>query len=239
VIAIIAILAAMLLPALSRARIKAKGIYCLNNLKQLDVAWMMYADDYQGIVPPNNQLPTFTDRGWVDGILSLTPNNKDNTNSAKLTTSLLGPYAKNQGIYRCSADSTTATEGGVPHPRVRSVSMNSYIVGSGKDSFNNPDYCTYKKLTDMVRPAPVNLLVILDENEQIDDGFFGTYVGSSILVDCPASYHGGSGGLTFADGHAEIHKWRDPNTLNKPYSAGRDSPRDMAWFTEHMTAKKN
>jgi prepilin-type N-terminal cleavage/methylation domain-containing protein/prepilin-type processing-associated H-X9-DG protein len=239
VIAIIAILAALLLPALARAKVKAQGIYCMNNLKQLNLAWLLYADDHNGYLVPNNRMtgnPPPDKRGWVDGIMTLTTPSTQNTNTELLLGSLLGPYTKSIGIYKCPGDPTVMF--GTSFKRVRSVSMNSYCVGTGFDEWNSPANYIYKKMSDMVKPSPVDLLVILDENEAIDDGFFGCWVGVGIN-DCPASYHGGAGGVTFADGHAEIHKWRDAAVLSKPHQRGVDAPHDGLWINTHCTAPKN
>ncbi len=249
VIAIIAILAGMLLPALSRAKTKAHSIMCMNNLKQLMVAWMMYADDNMGVLPPNNRWGANEmgqkGSGWVDGMLDFNGNNRDNTNLVLLMKSCLGPYTKNVGIYKCPGDRSSVNIGGAEHPRVRSVAMNAYVVGSGFDDFTRSDYNRYKKLSDITDPQPCNLWVILDEREDsINDAFFGTFPHQpTVMIDCPASYHGGSGGLSFADGHAEIHRWRDPVVLkpvikNVRYASGGSSPIDMPWLNERTTAKK-
>src|ERR1041384_2066547 len=103
VIAIIAILAAMLLPALSKAKIKAQGIYCMSNQKQLTLAWLMYADDNQDKVPPNAS-GSGSRGGWVDGWLDFNAGTKDNTNILFLLNAKIGPYTKSIGIYRCPGD---------------------------------------------------------------------------------------------------------------------------------------
>lgn len=223
VIAIIAILAAMLLPALSRAKLKAQGIYCVNNLKQLDLAWLMYAPDNNETLPPNciygadaagNKL-----NSWVGGVMDFKPSNTDNTNTALIINSLLGRYSQNATIYKCPGDNSTWTApDGSSYPRVRSESMNSYMIGTADNSsFNIPVYTQYRKSADLGKPGAAKMWVFIDEQKNsVNDGFFGVLMGSPFLGDCPAAYHGGAGDLAFADGHAEIHKWRDTAILRPP-----------------------
>jgi prepilin-type N-terminal cleavage/methylation domain-containing protein/prepilin-type processing-associated H-X9-DG protein len=247
VIAIIAILAAMLLPALSRARLKAQGIMCLNHTKQLLIAWTMYADDHEGRVAPNNQYGATTigkkGTGWVDGWMDYSAANKDNTNTALILASVLGPYTKNPSVYRCPADQSSVPALG---PRVRSVSMNAFVIGTGNgggylDQF--PAYRRYKRTTDFLRPATI--WVIIDESEDsVNDAFFGVNMNSTKITDRPASYHGRAAGLSFADGHSEIHKWVDgwaaaPVPKGSYYAVNSlDGPRDMLWLRERSSEPK-
>jgi prepilin-type N-terminal cleavage/methylation domain-containing protein/prepilin-type processing-associated H-X9-DG protein len=201
VIAIIAILAAMLLPALSRAKQKALGVSCLNNSKQLIVAWMMYTDDNQGKLVLNQGVTALQNRAdnWVNGVMSYT--GYDATNSDLMVQGLLGSYtSKNRGIYRCPADLSVATPGGIRGPRVRSMSMCARLgdISSTKN---------FLKLANILDPAPAKKWVTMDEHpDSINDG--SMLVQKDTWIDYPASYHGGAGGLSFADGHAEIHTWR-------------------------------
>ena len=250
VIAIIAILAALLLPALSKAKTKAQGISCMSNLRQLNLAWIMYAGDNNDRLVANNILGT--GEGWCAGWLDFTPNNPDNTNTAFLKDPLgkLWPYNKSLGIYKCPADNSVARIRNANYPRIRSVSMNGKMNGSdwsyAPDAlFNNP-----RKLTGIVNPPPSKAFVFLDEREDsIDDGYFGVDMidigPRAKIANYPASYHNGAGGLSFADGHAEIKKWMDPRT-KPPLVKGAWTPTyvtmpnnpDIAWLQERCSARK-
>jgi prepilin-type N-terminal cleavage/methylation domain-containing protein/prepilin-type processing-associated H-X9-DG protein len=221
VIAIIAILAAMLLPALSKAKIRAQCIQCVSNQKQLTLAWMMYADDHQNKVPPNNS-GSSSRGGWVDGWLSF-DGTSDNTNTLFLMNAKIGPYTKNIGIYKCPADNYLVRMQGGPKARVRSVSMNAYINGGATEPVQTGFYY-YRKTTDMQFPPPSGLWVFVDEHpDSINDGWLVNCVNCfNGWTDLPGSYHDGACGFGFADGHAEIKKWRD--TYNLVTKAGTVQP---------------
>jgi prepilin-type N-terminal cleavage/methylation domain-containing protein/prepilin-type processing-associated H-X9-DG protein len=236
VIAIIAILAAMLLPALSKAKTKAEGVGCLNNLKQLQMAWYMYADDHDGRLVLNSPGSQTNNVRWVNGWLDWgvgIPSGA-NTNKLLLTEGLLGPYtARTLGIYKCPADKVPSDIGA----RVRSISMNTYLARL-IDQHNYQPYAL-KKMSDLKKPSMI--WVFVDEHpDSINDALFSTLSGSTVAFnDLPASYHNGAGGFAFADGHAEIKKWLDPATkrpiLKQPISSGTVAPRDFAWVNERAT----
>lgn len=246
VIAIIAILAAMLLPALSKAKVRAQGIYCMNNQKQLTLAWIMYADDHEDRVPPNTS-GSGSRGGWVDGWLDFNPGNTDNTNTLFLRDAKLGPYTKNLGIYKCPADNYDCIIAKINYPRVRSVSMNAYIgvarFGGVPDKSPTAGYYSYQKMSDIKHPPPVMLWVFVDEHpDSINDGWLiNGMPGGGGWGDLAASYHAGSCGIGFADGHAEIHKWKDKATLQPvtkqqgPRQPGA-SPVDTTWFITERTS---
>jgi prepilin-type N-terminal cleavage/methylation domain-containing protein/prepilin-type processing-associated H-X9-DG protein len=253
VIGIIAILAGMLLPALSKAKTKAQGIYCLSNLRQLQLAWVMYADDNEGRLPPNNIMGVGTDPttglrgwGWCDGWLDFNPGNTDNTNVVLIRESRLGPYSATAAIYRCPADrSSVQIAGRRRHERVRSVSMNGNVGESTRRSWDSPLYRKYLKLSDFDEPATI--FVMLDEREDcVDDAYFAVNTAArgagARFQNFPAFYHNGAGGLSFADGHAEIRRWLDARTkmpIRPGTLTGYDIPSpnnpDIAWLQERAT----
>ena len=229
VIAIIAILASMLLPALAKSKTKAQGIKCMGNLKQLGLAWYMYPDDNNDKLVPNG---TGDQRGWVEGWL-MTPQDATNVNLLKAPKGLLWRYNESLDIYKCPADKSTVKLSGKMHPRVRSISMNGNMNGDSwyTAEIKNTHY-TFKKYSEIISPSPSQAFVFLDEHpDAIDDGYFLVFVNRHYLWgNMPANYHNGACGFAFADGHAEIRKWRDPDTLSKKIVANPMGPHDVPWI---------
>ena len=186
VIAIIAILAALLLPVLSQARLKAERIACINNQKQLTMAWIMYSDE-NGQLPPNSSINSYGTPSWVDGALdwdTVSAPNPDNTNTLDLTQSLLGPYCERSvGTYKCPGDRVPGAMG----PRVRSMSMNAMMNGIGISATpgvypgaDGQNYQIFLKLTQINNPGPSLAWVFLDEHaDSIDNGLFQVTMGQT------------------------------------------------------------
>ena len=245
VIAIIAILAAMLLPALSKAKVRAQGIQCMSNNKQLTLAWFMYSGDYNDKFPPNPVISSDTN-SWCMGWMDFTPDWSDNTNTLKLTQSSLAPFSSRQfGIYKCPGDKTRASIKGSKYPRVRSVAMNAFI---GAPSYLS-QFREYNKASDLnSAPGPAKLWVFVDEQgDSINDAHLRPLLNNGFsLGDLPASYHNGACGFGFADGHAEIHKWLEPQTKVPVTEQGYSgvwqkldpNSRDVIWLKEHCTAPR-
>ena len=252
VIAIIAILAAMILPAMAKAKDKAKGVHCINNQKQLTVAWIMYAGDNNDALPRNAGAfqvglsmsdPLLKNGGWCHGEMGTQygANEISASDTGLIKAGTLWPYAKSLGIYKCPADKKTVVVGAATLPTNRSMSMNAYLNPVAPPANGRK----YAKLTHITAPSPVDLFVFIDEcpgtiNDPsfLCDAWNGGYP-SIQWVDIPASYHNRAGGISFADGHAEIRKWRDPvvTSQNNPTftNAGQTPPTDLLWLQARST----
>ncbi len=252
VIAIIAILAGMLLPALSKSKTKAQGIMCMNNNRQMMLAWRLYLDDSQENLPYSYNPGDAAE--WVHGSLDFSGGNASNWDINKdIVKSVLWPYgANNPSMWRCPADRSTVKKGSQTLNRVRSMSMNAWLNSTDVANFGS-GYRVYKKATEFNDPGPSMTWVLMDEREDgINDaelvvGMTGypDAPNSWTIVDYPASYHNGAAGLSFADGHAEVHKWKDPRTmpvLKKgallPLNQPSKNNQDALWLMERSTRKK-
>ncbi|MFZ0828736.1 MAG: prepilin-type N-terminal cleavage/methylation domain-containing protein [Verrucomicrobiia bacterium] len=240
VMAIIAILSAILLPALAHAKERAHAMLCLNNTKQLALGWLLYADDADGLLPYNLVMTANgfrTNLNWVNNVMTWgvsAPNDPDNTNLATLTDASLGPFvSKATAIYHCPSDRalSAAQSAAGWDRRLRSYSMNAMVGDAGDASangfnVNNPGYVQFFKITQI--PQPTEIFVFLDEHpDTIDDGYFidksteyagsGPYGGSGPHYaewhDLPATYHNNATAFSFADGHSTLHRWMVPSTI--------------------------
>ena len=241
VIAIIAILAALLLPGLAKAKQQAQGVQCISNLKQLTLGWIMYAGDNRGFLAQNgdegNQPGTLAsqlDPQWCPGRMDPGAPVGEPTNTTWIKAGQIYPFVGSPGPYRCPADHSTykpgvvSPTGGQGNDRVRSMSMNSWIAPilnpQGGTDVGMPVniYRMYRKDGDMAVPGSANLWLLMDENPySINDGFLWEQpVGNAnpptatTWVDYPATYHNRACGISFGDGHAQIRKWTDPVLFN-------------------------
>ena len=277
VIAIIAILASLILPALSKAKARAEGVFCVSNTHQLGLAWQLYADDHNGRLaynlggnpssPGGRAVAARTNLNWVNNIMSWEVDDvgqvlgSDNTNIATITDASLGPYAKSVSIYRCPSDRVLSADQRKAgwYARIRSYSMNAMVGNAGDVSQsgvnqNNPGYVQFFNSASI--PKPSMIFVFLDEHpDSINDGYFLNKRVYSIYnhqyddpqwIDLPASYHNGATSFSFADGHAELHRWRfgvtkppaQPESVSLPMDIPDDQYADFDWMMDRMSVSR-
>ena len=231
VIAIIAILAALLLPALSKAKLKAQSVSCVSNLHQLSAAWIMYGGDYAEIMVPNYLASALA---WIDGTSGSVFSLPGATNINSLKKGLLFPYNPNVAVYQCPSAITGPS--GIPKVRVcRNYSLVGRMGGaSAADAARygvsdttwvlGSTYPQYKKMTEIARPSPAEAMTFVDESiETLDDGYFAVNWDNNPTAwqNSPTVRHGKSGVFAFADGHSERWRWRflsKDQGLDAPYA---------------------
>lgn len=214
VIGVIALLAAMLLPALSKAKIRAQSINCASNVRQLSLALNLYADDNGDQLINNHGVPETLQRqqSWVNNIQDWL-RSEGNTNLNQLVSGKLSPYLNhNVGVFKCPSDRSLAENG----PRIRSVALNSLIGNPGELTNRfNPQLVQFYKISDLSRPATV--YCFLDEHpDTINDGFFMNRWDEYRWGNLPGSYHAQACTLSFGDGHVETHRWQLLETCKPP-----------------------
>lgn len=259
VIAIVAILASLLLPAISKAKARGYSLASLNNTRQLALGWLLYADEFNGRLPYNlggsggrSAMTIRTNANWVNNVLTWELN-PDNTNTLTLTEASLAPYVnRSASIYRCPSDralSSIQRQAGWTG-RVRSYSMNAMVGDAGELSsdgynVNNPYYAQFFKLSSI--PQPAEIFVFVEEHpDSINDGYFVNRAYNSEWLDLPASDHGGGAPFAFADGHSEMQRWTVPSTVRPPNPDAAELPialaaserKDFDWVLQHMSIRR-
>jgi len=224
VIAIIAILAGLLLPALSQAKGKAQGIKCLNNFKQLQLCWQLYTDENGDRVPAQN--PGANSSGemssqsgsWILG------NVQHDSTSSNIENGVLFPYNGSAAIYHCPADKSTVT-GHKQLLRTRSCSLNWYLGTKAPPEIHDPRI----RLRSSEIASPVHVYAFIDEDDQsINDCTFFSPEAFGKWGDQPAIRHSLGANLSFADGHADLKRWQSPHTLGQA-----NNKQDLEWLWLH------
>ena len=250
VMAIVAVLASMLLPVLAGAKGRAQSVQCLGNLRQLQVAWQLYADDHDGRLAPNwyfEAVETNPGRfqSWARGVMSFEANRPDNTNTAYLTQGLLGRYASSAGVFRCPSDRSVARIGGQLLLRVRTAAMNHWM-GFEDESWDQGQ-CRFLRLSDLLAPPPSLAFVLTMQREDaIEDAWMRIDPeGGGGIVQWPEAYHHRSANFSFADGHAQGHRWQGARTTPPLRRGSRlaewgfplaGNP-DARWIRDHATSR--
>jgi prepilin-type N-terminal cleavage/methylation domain-containing protein/prepilin-type processing-associated H-X9-DG protein len=255
VIAIIAILAGMLLPALSKAKAKAQGIHCMNSLRQVALGWQMYALDHNDIAL--GPVAATGQPGWLDGVFDQVP---DGVSNRILSNSPTFTYVNSYEAFHCAADRSKLRYQGKLQPRVISYSCNCFLgpASSWVGSSGQGRYRSMNKTSDMTDRGPSDIYILLDEHENsINDAHFDPFASltgykNNPWLDAVSGRHGNACGLSFADGHSEIHKWKTANLSKVTKNSDGSTPRpypdltfigpaalpDYQWVTNHIAPPK-
>ncbi len=259
VIAVIAILAALLLPSLARAKSQARSVECMSNLRQLNLACLLYVDEWDDAFPNNYgyaQIEYLVSVNkyvnWVNNIMSWELET-DNIDAALLRKGGLGTYTAGvPALYRCPNDNAVSDlqrQAGWK-ARTRSISMNAQVGNAGQFSaggtnINNPGYVQFFRMSDI--PDPSKIFIFTEEHpDSINDGYFLNHLDSFQWNDLPASYHGGGAQISFADGHVEKHVWLHsstkpaarPDAAQLPFLPPDGESEDFLWLRERSSVKR-
>ena len=256
VIAVIAILAALLLPALSKAKMQAKRVQCINNQKQLATTWMLYVQDNSDRVPANGRRdpPSTSVKYWIQGaFVPGNPNERTNYRSMlDPNYALFADYIKTTKVYVCPTDKPEVTIGSIKYPRIRSYALNVYAGWTGSwDSrlrpfdARGPLNRIFTKHSQMAAQMRHGTFLFLDVHpDSICWPYFGIQMDADNFFNFPGSSHNRSAVMAFSDGHVETHRWTDPRTsaASSPdhHDHSDDSPgnKDLAWLRERATVPR-
>jgi prepilin-type N-terminal cleavage/methylation domain-containing protein/prepilin-type processing-associated H-X9-DG protein len=258
VIAVVGILASLLLPALNNARKRGQAVLCMSNHRQLMLACLLYAHDYEDSLPYNfgaaqtkRTVAKQEYLNWVNNVMTweLDP---ENTNATLITAGGLGPYCSGGiSLFKCPVDFVLSEvqRGAGWRARARSISMNAMVGNAGEFSrtgvnTNNPYYRQFFKLSQV--PEPAHIFVFIEEHpDSVNDGYFLNRPASREWNDLPASYHSGGANLAFADGHVESHQWLSqstkpparPDAAQLPFAVPFDDAHDFDWLMARTSVK--
>jgi prepilin-type N-terminal cleavage/methylation domain-containing protein/prepilin-type processing-associated H-X9-DG protein len=255
VIAIIAILVALLFPALATAKENGRRAQCVSNQRQLALAWVAYAGDNEDRLALNGYAnPDSGQKFWVLGDGHW--NRSHFTNVDLLLNeryALFAPYLQAAGVYKCPTDRSTVEIGGARYPKTRSYALNAYMAWSWPTPNNNhPDFWTFEKLGDMAVGSPARLLSFIDTAPRFvcHAGFVIVMSGKNgLFYHYPATHHNGGGVVAFADGHVESHRWVERKTIEEATkktwlsdhlsSGWVTDNRDLKWLQAHASVRKD
>jgi general secretion pathway protein G len=230
-----AILTALLVPAVGRAKERARTAACLNNLRQLGVAAQLYAADHDGLLVANLNQDMGTNL-WVNGNMQ---NSVDATNTSLLQSGTLFPYVKESGAFRCPAD-VGKDEGVAAQVRVRSYAMNSWTGSRYMENYPRPTgFRTFVKDSEFAPTGPAGVWYLADEDRAtLDDGWFlVTMDDSAPFASSPATRHQGGYALDFADGHAATIKVVQPANPNAEPAGANARNSDWIQLKQMTTAR--